>query len=546
MSPTISLAERGINVVYYHPLKCTLFCMPDNLGAMYYSDGKWGWWSVESMVRPSGAGGSRPEVGVSQNILNPWMVANNSDLFVIGSPNENQQGEMLTNSISGRSGLNTGDNTRSRSFYILKYGRGGAVDRSVEAGEDRRHVVGRWTSFDEQSTSISPANSDHYLYLDKPVPIPPGFILGTGATASSAADAVEGAVWVPIQYVRGALCSTSPAGRVFHEVRDMDIRFSYDETKWQPILQGGSTTSIQYFLPPSRMASDSSWSAFKSDDAGLSDASGGYVQISMAAPSTSFRLWNKNDLMWIPFRPVDQSQAVGMGVDFTPTGVGVGGIARALGFDDAAAAVFADIRTYVWEETRLGDSQHQDNNVAQAVDWAYKSGPVGAPGGVQVKGRGLSVVAVSHGAAYANNRVQPDWPFGLLNIIGGADFKEWSSQVVDILPAGSSLGVPAVVLDANNNTLRTRYKDNATAALVTTTFNQTDGPKYGASGDLAESYRYLVGDDEVGQLSISDNVRGERVSYMLWGHIQNKAERVFIQSAKVLLRVIGGKRRTGR
>ncbi|GAF91215.1 unnamed protein product, partial [marine sediment metagenome] len=180
-SARIGLEARNLSVVYYHPLRCTLFCMPDNLGALYYRDGKWGWWTVESIVQPDYAdpAGNRPLVGAAQNILNPWMVADNNDLFVIGSPNDSQAGQLLTNTILNRAGgAVTADNTRSRPYCLLRYGRGGALDRSVEEGEDRRHVVGRWASFDEQSVAITPANSDHYLYMGKPVPIPPGSVLG--------------------------------------------------------------------------------------------------------------------------------------------------------------------------------------------------------------------------------------------------------------------------------------------------------------------------------------------------------------------------------
>jgi len=312
---------------------------------------------------------------------------------------------------------------------------------------------------------------------------------------------------------------------------------------------------VQVFLPPERMAGAAGWSVTKALQNGAASAVGTYLQITFStgvgpSPSPNFRLWNRNRLIWIPFRPVDQSQVVGMGVDFTSIGAGVGGVAELNGIDIAAAACTAAIRCYVWEETRLGSSQHQDNNVAQAVDWAYKSAPVGVKDDVQIKGRGLSLVAMSHGTAFADNRIQPDWPFGLMNVIGGADYKEWTSQVVDVIPTSDSVNTqsntPAVILDQSMNTIRTRYKSNATAALVETVFNKANGPKYGAAGGVASSYDYIVGDEEVDMLAISDSVRGEKVSYMLWGHVQNKAERFFLQSMKAIIRVLGGTRRTGR
>ena len=157
---------------------------------------------------------------------------------------------------------------------------------------------------------------------------------------------------------------------------------------------------------------------------------------------------------------------------------------------------------------------------------------------------------VSDGTAFTDYRLEPTWPFGLLNIIAGADYKEWSSQVIDVIPTSDAVNTqsnkPAVILDQSMNTIRTRYKDSATAALTTTTFNQTDGPKYSAPGALTSEYRYIAGGEEVNQLNISDGLRGQSISYMMWGHIRNKAEGLFFQSAKVIYRVLGGKHRTGR
>ena len=38
------------------------------------------------------------------------------------------------------------------------------------------------------------------------------------------------------------------------------------------------------------------------------------------------------------------------------------------GLDDSSAVCNAEMRTFVWTESRLGDQQHQDNDVAQSVD----------------------------------------------------------------------------------------------------------------------------------------------------------------------------------
>ena len=55
-----------------------------------------------------------------------------------------------------------------------------------------------------------------------------------------------------------------------------------------------------------------------------------------------------------------------------------------------------------------------------------------------------------------------------------------------------------------------------------------------------------MADEEIGQLAVSDSVRGESFTYMLWGSIQNKAERLVLESARAVMRVLGGKHRRGR
>ena len=56
----------------------------------------------------------------------------------------------------------------------------------------------------------------------------------------------------------------------------------------------------------------------------------------------------------------------------------------------------------------------------------------------------------------------------------------------------------------------------------------------------------LVSDEEIGQLAVSDSVRGESFTYMVWGSLQNKAERIILESARAVMRVLGGKKRRGR
>ena len=49
----------------------------------------------------------------------------------------------------------------------------------------------------------------------------------------------------------------------------------------------------------------------------------------------------------------------------------------------------------------------------------------------------------------------------------------------------------------------------------------------------------LVADEEVSQLAVSDSVRGQSFTYMIWGSIQNKAERLVFESARAVMRMMG-------
>ena len=555
--PRISFAldSQSVSSVYYHDLQSVIFSFPRLNMCLCYRDGKWSVWSVESIVQGTvGGAGIANRVGATQNILNPWVLADKDNLYIVGSPYEDQNGQALANKTNQRGTTGTPDpslDTTSRSVYITRYGLGGALDRSVETGEDRRTVVGEWLPDHGVSSAATPSWTDHFLYVGKPIPIPPGSVLGTAAAPSLAADSVEGAVWIPIEYVRGRNCNTGLAN-VFDEIRQMVIRLYFDSEHWAPIPTTASATSIAFALPPERLNTPlaGGYTVQRTTAAGVASSTGEYVDIAVGSPASTptrgFRLWERNRVVYIPFKPLTEDYTVGMAMGVFNSTINP----TVSGLDNSSVACNAEMRTFVWTESRLGDQQHQDNDVAQPVDWAYKSGNIETPGGVQIKGRGMNIVGTSEGTAFTDYRLEPTWPFGLLNIIAGADYKEWSSQVIDVIPTSDAVNTqsntPAVILDESMNTIRTRYKDSATAALTTTTFNQTNGPKYSAAGALTSEYRYIAGGEEVNQLSISDGVRGQSISYMMWGHIRNKAEGLFFQSAKVIYRVLGGKRRTGR
>ena len=517
---------------YCRELELVVFAIPQVNAALCISKGRWSLWSTETMVNDNAVAGV--EGGGTANIESPWAVAFDDGLYIVGSVPPDRDGELLTDVDD--SSLNT----RSRPYYVLQYGRGGGVDRSVEAVEDYRLVRGRWRSENEKATvGITPTNSDHYVYAGKSIPIPEGMRLGVlgGGDISAGSDASDGAVWVPFYLSVG---STDHLGaHTFDSPTVLNLVMTFDGDNWIPITKPSAPSSdVQFFLPPERQPTHPGWVVTTAPNTLTIQFNGpGAPNTWTFHPRLATQKRQLNRLIYIPFRPLNSSTTTGPRITFTASTMQY---FRVPGFD-------VDLRRFIWDETRMLADRHHDNDVAQAVDWAYKSSPVRAEGGVQVKGRGLFMDALSHGAAVAVQRLVDIWPFGLLNILSAPDSKGWSSQVIDVT---TEAGAPYPSSETNissKNTIRTRYSPTSTGALTGNTFNTAGGPVYGAPNNPAAGNRFeLVGDEEISQLAVSDSVRGESFTYMVWGSIQNKAERLVFESARAVMRVLGGKKRRGR
>ncbi len=361
--------------------------------------------------------------------------------------------------------------------------------------------------------------------------------LAAPALLTPAADSVDGAIWVPIYMSLGYQDHTGAASPSLLPDQ-ITMTFTFDSTNWEPILVP-TLGGVSFFLPPERQPTASQWAvsvAGPTVTALFQNAGGGWL----ATPRLSLNKRQLNRMVYLAFRPTAASTATTIGPHLVPT---------VLTLVDQADSTNTPIsmRGFVWDETFLFEQRHEDNDVAQAVDWAYKSAPVRAKDSVQVKGRGLYMDVLSHGAAVATQRLVDTWPFGLLNILSAPDTKGWSSQVVDVTSDAASPYPASVTNISSKNTLRTRYARNSTTALTTNTFNTTNGPIYGAPGaPMGTNNAALVSDEEIGQLAVSDSVRGESFTYMVWGSLQNKAERIILESARAVMRVLGGKKRRGR
>ena len=523
-SSYISIAGQVV-CSYSARLEALLVSVPSTKAAFCYTGGQWSLWSFESMVNDLDPASS--VVGMSQNIQTPWIMSDDNNIFLVTSEPQGRAGQLLT-------APSPADTTTSRSYSILQYGRGGALDRSVERFEDYRNVVGRWRSVDEGAGL--PNHNDHYLYIGKPIPVPLGQALGPPGAQALPTGAVDGTVWVPFDLVTGDRDGSGTA--LFDAPQSLSIVFTFDDSRWGPV--NSPAGAIRFFLPPERQPTIPAWTVVQAPANTITITFTGAGGSWYHAPNLNLSKRHRNRLIYIPFKP-NFDVNVGMGISI-PTKT----------MDDGRGAI--EMRAFVWEETFLGSGQRMENSVAQAVDWAYKSSPVKDAAGSQIKGRGVYADVLNHGAAVPDQRLQENWPFGIFNVISGVDNKSWSSQVVDSIPSATSSKTAAVELSQKGDAIRTRYAKSSASALTTGTYNNTAtgpggsiGPFYGTEGSPeAPNYPYIVSDEQISQIAVSDSARGESVTYMIWGHLQNKAERLVIGSAKIVMRILGGKRRRGR
>ena len=188
--------------------------------------------------------------------------------------------------------------------------------------------------------------------------------------------------------------------------------------------------------------------------------------------------------------------------------------------------------------------------MAQPVDWIYKTPQVNMdepdkpayPGAVKL--RNLWTSLVSHGKATTPvPSVPAGWLWGQFNTITSSDWKEWASQIVDF---GSFENV-----DQTKVPLRARLR-NSLGDMAKLVWNGAHvgppagpDPVWGESGTPGTG-NVLVADEAVDTIAVSDAVKGESVSAMLFGHMMNRAESLVLRTVTVGLRLAGTRRRRGR
>jgi len=531
---TLRFKPEGVKCTYVASMNMLSICVPDLSGALVLSNGKWSWWTFESMVAQSGGSAV---VGVSQNLPAPWVLNYQDDIFAVAGPDVQALTDEAVNPVSG-SDINF--DVTSRSFFIMEYGRGGSIDRSV-SDEDDRKITGYGAYTPGAGTGATPLGG---LYLHDPINVPVGYVFPSGVTTATTDDY--------ILVLFSIVLSQSM------DVDTIEVDLAFDNTHWKPVFNHATSSTVDFLLPTERLASAAGWATSGShlgkvqvfSDSGMTtaDQDGKFLKVKwdyvstsgyQHAPHMNLNVLRDNRLIYVPFKRISakaDENTSGMGWSLLTT-MGTTHFTVADGGTTIRPGVHIFNR---WSLSTT--SVRKEDSVAQPVDWAYKSTNVGLEGGNELKMRGLWANLLSHGTG--TDKLDSVWPYGTFNTLVGSDRKEWMTQVIDATPAQA-----AAEQVVGTNTLRTRVQ-KADGALADKVF-QSGGTgivwaNKDAAGSATADGTVLIGDEDTSDIAVSMSVKGQSFSVMNFGFIMNRAEKLWLEGVKAVFRVVGGRRRRGR
>lgn len=574
----------GVSLSYAPSLGVLFVNVPDQNTTLCMTGSEWSVWSYTSVVYTGG--GAADMVGISGGgdtdnpegpINRPWIVTSPTDVWLVG----NLDKQTMNDSVFP----DRADNLSS-SYCIMRYGKGGGIDRSVDSWdvdplnkkgrEDNREFCGKYNRFGVANLAAVPQayQPDGTVLFERPIEMPQTTVFKNGNYSGATAAALKGPAisasadtrfslvpvfgafsWTALDITKaGGGCSgTSQTHNITGEIDLVIITFRFDATKWLPVfsLTGlQSAAKIDLIFPSERMASGGVVSANCFSDAAHTTLSvtGGYVKIIMDGTGAvgdygqwNFSDWKRDPLFFLPFYTTETVPLGSLGISAVNLFVG-----------DATGTPVIYPGFYAWEQMIATGSMRTEDSVAVPVDWAYKGSPVKIDKGTRIKTRGLVSTVQSRGSGVMADLLNPNWDLGLFNTLASADLKGWTSQVIDYTGAGAStLTEPESIVDIRSKTgIRTRVMPSD-GTLTTRTFSSTGAssasvPTWANTGAGGTQGNFLIDDEEVSEIVTSDSVKGDQVSYMLFGHIQNRAQAFGLGSVRVLFRALGFLRRTGK
>jgi hypothetical protein len=526
---TYRLSPTRVSCVYDPVLQHVLVAVPDlNLLLLWNVPTQaWSICPVESCASGSVASPTPGVVGRQSNLPNPWVVVANQRVFLLAGPEDFS----LVDEITGEA-----VNSITGSYIVTEWGRGGGLDRSVDALEDNREFTGFYTKTVQ-------ALSQGEFFVDEPIRLPDDYQFpgGIPGSASYPNGVVASDVWlVPVQ-LRPNSTVAYPAF--------MTLRLTFDNTKWAPVTRSALDPVIEVILPPERGGSNEGWglgalgpvaavAECQVYTAGVADPVGNEIRLSWDTGVATARKAYSYAAMNAPEDHVSTLLYVPMKL-LNPATDSLG----SFGFTVTVATVNASpMDVFIFDKAVVGTSvMHHDDDVAQPVDYAFKSAQVGVEEDTRLMYRGCFIRVRTQGQA--DDPIFPDNPWKTLNIVVGSDWNSWTSQVVTFQGGGAEEAALKFVLD--KLPIRSRVKNVAADRVSPRTFANSDN----VWGDSTNSQagNFLIDEVEVDTLAVSDAVKGQTFDIMVFGMIRSRAESLTLDSIKVSLRnVIGGRRREGR
>jgi len=634
--------------VSYHEQTGSLFIAIPSANMLWCKTMGWSAWTLESLAY---APGGTPAVGTTQNITTPWVMSSKSGVYLVGG---SELQVTADNAVLGASNLWVGESNVLSSQYLLKLGHGGALDRTVAISEDKRCLPGQYDPTKKWAyitAFVAGANTIYTLQQDFGAQIGDEVFINTGNATLDGFQTVVGigalqittdrnstlAPGAPSTGVAQGQVEAYPSDVNFMIVRPPEIVFSETSTKlpttqenvyridfewvpastisgggdlprflsariafdigqWTPIPTSPGATTLKHDLPSERLEDSALYLIQREDIAGNPDANGPVflIQYNNATGNLNLAPKKYNPIVSLYFlhtpyatdRPTSQ-------YGFNIKGLGVHSMYNV----PTAGSVFGPL--LVWNPYVVRRHQHDD--VAQPVDWAYKTEQLGIKQGMQVRARGTYALLKSKGQPDAASLNTPGWTYGVYNTLLGSDWKDWSSQVIDV-----DNDLTRVV---DKTTIRTRIRSTSsaliyrafgaarygdpmaiTALVAGSPSTLTVNPNHGlvlndivtitgsaaamlngthtvtavpaanqftiavdstgapaAPGGTAVLHNaYLIDDQELDTIATSDSVKGESISYMFFGFMRDVAMGLKIPSLKAIVEAVGGRRRRGR
>ena len=505
-------STRLSHIIYDQKYQQLIFVVPELSIAWVLKKG-WYLWNFET--------DAKTETKVdSQTKLDPvYLLTRDEEIFMIGAEQSNPVQQAVYNTANNLDVKHTV--AQNTSFALLEWKRGGAIDGSYKANsrlEDWRQTHGY-----QEMNAANPTTADVKIYFEKWIP-------KTGRLQDATSGGVETidiglddtVVLLPIRLT--ALDAN------IRNINKLQLDFVFDDDNWTPVTFSGST-NVAALLPTRRSANYEGWGigAPAADSSVTYDAAANKVLIrynhaNVTNPNfDGIRVnhGNKNDLIYIPMRRVSNS------VQTNNIPVFVSLFLLTVKNSNGTTTDFDDFRSFTYQCGVASVNMATE----QAVDWVIKPNYVGIDELQQIKSRGTFTKLLTHGTG---TTPVVNWEYGLINQLVGSDYKDYTTQLIDVGVGTNFIGDNATQI-VNKDGVRNRIVNSA-GTLTKTTFNN----------NIKFDSNYLVRNEEYNTFSTSDGTRGEEISYTFFGYLKNKAEKIIISSINAVVFAVGGKRRRGR